>query len=87
MLGGEFTAGPRPRRGFRVFARIPYAIAPPSVRWLMSEPIRVVVADDQALVRGGFRMLVDSAAGMEVVGEAATAPRRCDWRANVRTWC
>lgn len=27
VLGGEFTAGPRPRRGFRVFARIPYAIA------------------------------------------------------------
>jgi DNA-binding NarL/FixJ family response regulator len=32
--------------------------------------IRVVVADDQALVRGGFRVLVDSAPDMEVVGEA-----------------
>jgi DNA-binding NarL/FixJ family response regulator len=32
--------------------------------------IRVVVADDQALVRGGFRVLVDSAADLEVVGEA-----------------
>jgi YesN/AraC family two-component response regulator len=28
------------------------------------------VADDQALVRGGFRVLVDSAADLEVVGEA-----------------
>ncbi|QDC23331.1 response regulator transcription factor [Georgenia yuyongxinii] len=33
--------------------------------------IRVVVADDQALVRGGFRVLVDSAPDLEVVGEAA----------------
>jgi DNA-binding NarL/FixJ family response regulator len=32
--------------------------------------IRVAVADDQALVRGGFRVLVDSAADLEVVGEA-----------------
>ena len=33
--------------------------------------IRVVVADDQTLVRAGFRLLVDSAADLEVVGEAA----------------
>jgi DNA-binding NarL/FixJ family response regulator len=33
--------------------------------------IRVVVADDQVLVRSGFRVLVDVAADMEVVGEAA----------------
>jgi len=32
--------------------------------------IRVVVADDQALVRAGFRVLVDSAADLQVVGEA-----------------
>lgn len=32
---------------------------------------RVVVADDQALVRAGFRLLVDSAPDFEVVGEAA----------------
>jgi DNA-binding NarL/FixJ family response regulator len=32
--------------------------------------IRVVVADDQALVRAGFRVLVDSAPDLEVVGEA-----------------
>ena len=34
--------------------------------------IRVVLADDQALVRGGFRALVDSEPDMAVVGEAAT---------------
>src|SRR5947209_2905850 len=33
--------------------------------------IRVVVADDQALVRAGFRVLVDSASDLQVIGEAA----------------
>jgi len=33
--------------------------------------IRVVVADDQTLVRAGFRLLVDSAPDLEAVGEAA----------------
>lgn len=33
--------------------------------------IRIIIADDQALVRGGFRVLVDSAADLEVVGEAS----------------
>lgn len=33
--------------------------------------IGVVIADDQALVRGGFRVLVDIAADMEVLGEAS----------------
>jgi DNA-binding NarL/FixJ family response regulator len=31
---------------------------------------RVVIADDQALVRGGFRMILDAREDMEVVGEA-----------------
>ncbi|WP_055525936.1 response regulator [Streptomyces graminilatus] len=33
--------------------------------------IRVLLADDQALLRSAFRVLVDSEADMEVVGEAA----------------
>jgi DNA-binding NarL/FixJ family response regulator len=33
--------------------------------------IRVLVADDQALVRGGFRLMIDAQPDMEVVGEAA----------------
>ncbi|KJE23502.1 two component transcriptional regulator, LuxR family [Frankia torreyi] len=32
--------------------------------------IRVLLADDQALVRGGFRMILDARPGIEVVGEA-----------------
>ncbi|GAA0934925.1 response regulator transcription factor [Virgisporangium ochraceum] len=34
--------------------------------------IRVLIADDQALVRGSFRVLVDSDPGLTVVGEAGT---------------
>jgi DNA-binding NarL/FixJ family response regulator len=33
--------------------------------------IRVLIADDQALVRGGFRLILDSQPDIEVVGEAA----------------
>ncbi|GIG65523.1 response regulator transcription factor [Phytomonospora endophytica] len=33
--------------------------------------IRVLLADDQALLRHGFRVLIDAAPDMEVVGEAA----------------
>jgi len=35
--------------------------------------ISVVVVDDQALVRAGFRVLVDSSSDLEVLGEAADA--------------
>jgi DNA-binding NarL/FixJ family response regulator len=37
----------------------------------MAEAVRVLIADDQALLRGSFRVLVDSTPGMAVVGEAA----------------
>jgi DNA-binding NarL/FixJ family response regulator len=37
----------------------------------MTAPIRVVVADDQGLVRSGFLALLRSEEGIEVVGEAA----------------
>jgi DNA-binding NarL/FixJ family response regulator len=33
--------------------------------------VRVVIADDQALVRGGFRMIIDAKDDIEVVGEAS----------------
>ena len=36
----------------------------------ISEPIRVVLADDQALIRAGFRALIESASDLAVVGEA-----------------
>ncbi|MFI5844804.1 response regulator [Catenuloplanes sp. NPDC051500] len=33
--------------------------------------IRVLLADDQALIRAGFRMIIDADPGLEVVGEAS----------------
>jgi DNA-binding NarL/FixJ family response regulator len=37
-------------------------------------PIRVVVADDHAIVREGIRQVLDGTEGITVVGEAATGP-------------
>lgn len=34
--------------------------------------VRVLIADDQALIRAGFRVLIESAPDLEVVGEAST---------------
>ncbi|MDQ0743514.1 DNA-binding NarL/FixJ family response regulator [Clavibacter sp. B3I6] len=36
-----------------------------------STPVRVLIVDDQALVRMGFRMVLDAEPGIDVVGEAA----------------
>ncbi len=40
--------------------------------------IRVVLADDQALIRAGFRVLLDSADDLEVVGEAVDGRQAVD---------
>ena len=37
----------------------------------MTAPTRILIADDQALVRGGLRMIIEAQGDMEVVGEAA----------------
>lgn len=44
----------------------------------MSDPIRLVLADDQQLVRVGFRMVLDAQTDMTVVGEAGTGRRAVD---------
>ncbi|MQY16453.1 Response regulator protein VraR [Streptomyces sp. RB5] len=38
----------------------------------MTDEVRVLIADDQAMVRGSFRVLVDHTPGLRAVGEAAT---------------
>jgi DNA-binding NarL/FixJ family response regulator len=37
----------------------------------MNEPVRVLIVDDQSLVRAGFRMILDAESEIEVVGEAS----------------
>ena len=50
--------------------------------------IRVALADDQDLIRGGLRAILDAEDDIEVVGEARTAPGRRAWRrAPRRTSC
>lgn len=44
----------------------------------MTDTIKVVLADDQALVRSGFRMLIDSEDDMDVVGEASNGREAID---------
>ncbi|HEY3684628.1 MAG TPA: response regulator transcription factor [Streptosporangiaceae bacterium] len=50
----------------------------------MGEEIRVVVADDQALLRGSFRVLLETAPGITVVGEAGTGAEAVEVTARER---
>lgn len=45
--------------------------------------IRVLIADDQALLRAGFRALLDAEADMHVVGEAGTGAEAVDQAARL----
>lgn len=47
-------------------------------------PIRVLVADDQAMVRGGFRMILEVEPDIEVVGEAADGLRALELARRAR---
>lgn len=51
-------------------------------RTRMAEAIRVLIADDQALLRGSFRVLVDSTPAWRSSVRRATAPRRSGSPAN-----
>ena len=42
------------------------------------------IADDEALVRAGFRLLVEFADGLEVVGEAATGAQAVNQARGLR---
>ncbi|MDO9455548.1 response regulator transcription factor [Nocardioides sp.] len=49
----------------------------------MTQPIRVVLVDDQQLVRAGFRMLLDSQPDLVVVGEAGDGREAVDLLATL----
>ncbi len=50
----------------------------------MSAPVRVVLADDQEMVRAGLRMLIDFQPDLEVVGEAADGLEAVDIATRLR---
>lgn len=39
---------------------------------MANRPIRILIADDHAVVRRGFRLILESQPGLEVIGEACT---------------
>ena len=45
--------------------------------------IRILIADDQSLVRTGFRMILEAEEDMEVVGEAADGAQAVDSAARL----
>ncbi|MFY7065048.1 response regulator [Nocardiopsis changdeensis] len=46
--------------------------------------IRVLLVDDQAIVRAGFRVILDMADGIEVVGEAGDGPSAVELASRLR---
>ena len=65
LYGGRLESGPRADGGYVV-----RALRADRIR-SVSSPIGVVIADDQPMVRQGFRMILEAEAGIDVVGEAA----------------
>ncbi|WP_327656111.1 response regulator transcription factor [Streptomyces sp. NBC_00483] len=50
----------------------------------MTQPIRILLCDDHVVVRAGLLALLDSAAGIEVVGEAGTGEEAIALAAQLR---
>jgi hypothetical protein len=73
LLHGDLSAGPRPGGGFRVAARwwLPGGRPAAGAR-TGPMTVRVVLADDQPLIRAGLRMLIADTPDLDVAGEAGT---------------
>ena len=79
LLGGTFDAGPRPGGGWAVAATFPSSGD--------DMTIRVLIADDQGIVRTGLRMILDAQPGIEVVGEAVDGTTRSSSLAGCAPMC
>ena len=82
-VGGTVETGPGPGGGYRVAARLPFGgqLADParaSGHRRSTPVIRVLLADDQALIRAGFHVLIDAADDLQVVGEATDGAQAVD---------
>ena len=86
LYGGTVDTGPRAGGGFAVRALVPLTA---TRRSTAAMTIRIVVVDDQALVRTGFAMIIGAEPDLEVVGEAADGLEALD-ASSPRpdpTWC
>ena len=77
-VGGRLQAGHRPAGGFEVVTELPL---PPRRPHEDQTPmtIRVLLADDQALLRQTFRILISATPDMEVVAEAADGKQAAEF--------
>ena len=79
VYGGVVQAGRAPRRRLRRARAAPRATrAGASFAGGAGMSIRVLLVDDQALIRAGFRMILDAEEDMEVVGECADGTQAVD---------
>jgi DNA-binding NarL/FixJ family response regulator len=74
LYGGELHHGQRTEGGY---------VVPPAAAQRAAMSIRVLLADDERLVRAGFRMLLKAEADIEVVGEASDGRQAVDAAARL----
>ena len=82
-LGGSFHAGPDGEM-WRIRAVLPTTRAAGVNVRRAGPPITVLLADDQAMVRAGFRMIIDSQPDMTVVGEVDNGRAAVDLAERIR---
>ena len=85
-LGGTFDGRSRGRRPVDGACRDSRSSGPSAMtpRRIARPPITVLLADDQAMVRAGFRMIIDSQPDMTVVGEVDNGRAAVDLAQRIR---